>query len=48
MDENYDKTTDALYDKFFGAPATKTSEGAAVVPQLKNAKEALLESLRKK
>jgi hypothetical protein len=48
MDENYDKTTDALYDKFFGAPATKTSEGAAVVPQLKNAKQALSDLLKGK
>jgi nicotinamidase-related amidase len=48
LDADYDKTTDSLYNKFFGKPATTTSTGEAVPPQLKNAKEALLESLRKK
>lgn len=48
LDADYDKTTDSLYNKFFGKPATTTSSGEAVPPQLKNAKEALLESLRKK
>jgi hypothetical protein len=48
IDAAYDKTTDSLYNKFFGKPATTTSSGEAVPPQLKNAKEALLESLRKK
>lgn len=48
IDAAYDKTTDSLYNKFFGKPATTTSSGEAVPPQLKNAKEALLDSLRKK
>ena len=48
LDADYDKTTDSLYNKFFGKPATTTSSGEAVPPQLKNAKEALLDSLRKK
>lgn len=48
LDAKYDKVTDDLYKKFFGAPATTTSSGEAVPPQLKSAKEALLESLKRK
>lgn len=48
LDAKYDKVTDDLYKKFFGAPATTTSSGEAVPPQLKNAKDALLESLKRK
>lgn len=48
LDAKYDKVTDDLYKKFFGAPATTTSSGESVPPQLKSAKEALLESLKRK
>jgi len=48
IDAAYDKTTDSLYNKFFNKSATTTSSGESVPPQLKSAKEALLESLRKK
>lgn len=48
IDKAYDKATDALYNKFFGAPAATTSSGESVPPQLKNAKDALLESLKRK
>ena len=48
LDAKYDKVTDDLYNKFFGAPAKTTSSGESVPPQLKSAKEALLESLKRK
>jgi hypothetical protein len=48
IDADYDKTTDGLYNKFFNKPATTTSSGESVPPQLKSAKEALLESLKRK
>jgi hypothetical protein len=48
LDAKYDKVTDDLYKKFFGALAATTSSGEAVPPQLKSAKEALLESLKRK
>jgi hypothetical protein len=48
IDKDYDKATDALYSKFFGSPAATTSSGQTVPPQLKSAKEALLESLKRK
>jgi len=48
IDAAYDKTTDSLYNKFFNKSATTTSSGETVPPQLKNAKEALLESLKRK
>ena len=41
IDKDFDKKTDALYNKFFGGPAKTTSSGAAVVPQFKGAKDEL-------